>query len=192
MGYKMPTDDGFNPEGGGDFNAITESGTYHVHITGIDEEHDGSPVVVDYEVLGGLPGSQIGKTFRDYFSGSAKARGRIVNLMLAAKLTTVDAMKAAKDQGRPVVFEFSQLTGRQLVIEVTMKTHEGKTRPKCGFDIYATDDDRAKSFLNQGALGGATGSTDAAAGSTEASKDAATAGGGSGATEVKGDDNLFG
>ncbi|MCP4540278.1 MAG: hypothetical protein GY832_24325 [Chloroflexi bacterium] len=191
MPYEMDTDDGFNPEGGS-YNNISESGTYHVHVTGIDEESDGNAVVVDYEVLGGLPDSQVGKTFRDYFNDSLKARGRIVNLMLGAKLTTVDAMKAAKDEGRPVIFEFSQLVGRELMIEVAMEEYQGKIRPKCGFGIYATDDDRAKAVLNQGALGEGTGSTEAAAGSTEASKDAATEGGGGGATEAKEDDNLFG
>lgn len=128
-----------------------EPGRYYVQVTGVDDDavsKSGSPqMVVDYLILSGTTPDQSGREYRDYFSRAATAVNRVLLFALAAKVTSMADLEAAKKTGKNPVLDFNQAVGRNLCIELDREEYpegSGKWRTKCSFGIYAADSPKAK------------------------------------------------
>lgn len=131
---------------GGNYPA---AGKFHVEVVKIDEDavtDKGTKFMkVVYKILAGTPAEQEGKEQWDMFFLTAASMPRMVQFAIAIALTTVKEVQADKDAGRTPSIDFAGLAvGRQLCIETVPKEHEGKTRNKVEFGIWALDAPEAK------------------------------------------------
>lgn len=163
MGWQMDTSDHegeeFDVAAEGNFKNVYEPGRYHTQIIGIDEAggNSGSELVIDHEVLGGRPPGQEGRTIRDYFSGSMKARSRLLKFAYAIGATTIEEVRQAKEANRPADIDFASCEGRQLVVDATEDEYKGEKRIKIGFGIFSVSDPQVQDCLNKSMLLSASG-----------------------------------
>ena len=159
MDWEVPTEAGedgqdFDPSGD-DRNYVNTVGRYHVQVTAVDDDNPKSPeqLVVDYEVLGGRRTGQEGRTFRDYFAPSLKARNRIMKWAIACGITTEAAAKKAAEERRPLTLHPRDAIGRQLIIDVEQgEKQDGTPRLECNWGIYSLDSPEAEGVVNKGML----------------------------------------
>ncbi len=201
MVWEVPTEadeDGkeFDPSGD-DRNYVDTVGTYHVQVTAVDDDNPKSPgqLVVDYEVLGGKPTGQEGKTFRDYFAPSLASRNRIMKWAIACGITTEAAAKKAAEEKRPLALHPQKAIGEQLIIDIEQgEKQDGTPRFECNWGIYSTDNFKAQGVVNKGLLQAAGDASDNMFGDADGSdaNDGAAAGQGTEGSSVKDEfDDLF-
>lgn len=143
MPIEFDTND-FDPDKvGGSFDAVAD-GLYHVQVDALQEEGGrGGEMIVDFGVLAGTTANQEGKSHREYFSRSAKAAGRALQLACAVGLTTIEELKKLKEAGKNPVIDFTLAVGRQLCIGIESEEYQGKTRGKVDFRIWSVDSPKA-------------------------------------------------
>lgn len=134
--------------------AEAPAGDFHVEVLNVEEDGGkNGETIVDFEILAGNPAGHEGKTHREYFSTSGKAKTRLLTFACAVKLTTPAALKAAQEARQSVRIDIQQAIGRQCCIKIKDEEYEGKVRAKVGFRMWALDDTAAKGIpLNQGKL----------------------------------------
>ena len=124
-------------------------GKYHLMIQAVDDSRD-EYLAVDYEVLAGTVAGQEGKTGRERLYRSAKASKRIAMFLLAAKLTSLEALIESKNSGKKLVINMREAEGRQMCAEL-VKSEKGFIN--WSFQgIWAVDDDQAKDIPKNSGL----------------------------------------
>ena len=93
-------------------------GFFHTIVTAVDDTLDSysDKVTADFRILAGTEESQVGRTYREFFSTSEKALARLKLFGLACK--------AAR---RGESFEVSSCVGRQCVIELKRNSYTAQT-----------------------------------------------------------------
>jgi len=133
-------------------------GKCHLEVTRVDEDcvskSSGNPQMeVDFEVLAHVDESQIGKSHREFFPWTARAESKALQLAVATGLTTVEELKALKEQGKGPVIDFNLAVGRQIFGRLEESEYEGKISIKLNFNMYPVSSPKHKDYpRNQGKL----------------------------------------
>lgn len=133
-------------------------GGYHFEVSRVEENSVSSgkgsaQMEVDIDVLAGTVADQEGKSHREYFTKSEAAAKRALLFAVACGLTTVEELKACKEQGRNPVIDFSKAVGRQFKGRLEEEEYEGKKRVKLGFNMWPVDSPKAADIpVNKGKL----------------------------------------
>jgi hypothetical protein len=159
----------FTSQGGSiDGPAQVAPGFYHVTIISVDpqEEEVKKPMIFKYQIVAGKVkddtkhdiNEQIGSNFTDYIGkhpgDSGNGLMRFYRLLIATKMTTAEQLKTMQENDQEIEIDnMNVFVGRQMVIELTEEKYQEKIRTKCGFGMYALDDERVKDIpKNEGMI----------------------------------------
>lgn len=142
-------DDDFDPEKvDGDFEPVL-AGDYHVMVDAI-EPYGGSKndsLVTDFQVIAGTNPQMKGRSHRDYtpMSYDKWAKQKRFKLACCLGLTSVEAAKAAKAEGKSLSWDWQAGVGRHMAISVERDEYEGKVKYKTPFARHFLSLEEAKS-----------------------------------------------
>jgi hypothetical protein len=137
-------------------------GKYHGRVVAINlNDPKIGKMVVDIEILAGVPAGQEGRIQRLYYAhegatptATAVAIKKKLKLALALVLTTKDEIIQAKERGQRLRIDFALALGRHLLLRVDANERT-KTGTSVDWGLWAIDDPEAKGIpINMAALRG--------------------------------------
>lgn len=132
-----------NPNGGG----LLPVGKHHVFISSVVEtvSPKGEPQLqFKFDECPHTANAAPSRSIKEFVPLTGKRMGILGNLLIAVNAWTKEDWEKSQKAGADMSFEESLLVGRQLVIEVSEDSYDGKTRLQVGFKTFAVTDPRAK------------------------------------------------
>lgn len=143
MAFEVPIDS-YDPD---KFGQRPPNGKMHLQITRIDEEGGRQgEMLVDFEILASDPKGSEGFGWTERYKKEAKLYFLMINLAIAGKLTSHEALKECKKQGKNPVIEWQDLLHRQICGIVEDSEKNGTKDPtyhRFG-SVFAPDDPKVK------------------------------------------------
>ncbi len=148
--------DDFDPESLGGFDRV-QPGAYHAQIVAVDPDGGkGGAMLVDFEVLKGTTVGQEGKVHQEKFADDMKKsfQKKRASLALASGIVTMDMLKAAKADKKPVEPDWMAMVGKQVCLNLVENESNGRLYTNLNWDeVWHPTDKKANSVpLHEGML----------------------------------------
>jgi hypothetical protein len=151
MSFEIPIDS-YDPD---KFGQRPPNGKMHLQITRVDEEGGRQgEMLVDFEVLTSDPAGNEGFGWTEKYKKESKLFFLMLNLAIAAKLTSHEELKKLKAAGKNPVIAWEDLVGRQICGIVEDSEKDGVKNPvyhRFG-SVFAPDDPKVKYWPKHAAM----------------------------------------